>query len=159
MLLTGLKVWNLYGHFSLFSRDLHGVTAYLYCTWMSAGDFVAWGITFLNLSFSHARTKACRNVTKSQCVVYSSMGCHTVILKYMNNETFQMAYFLLDTSVWTCLHVFQTWKFCLRLPHCKEYIQYASTWKSLPTFFCSLFTLIVDFVVTLSVKMRWYFSA
>ena len=26
------------------------------------GDFVAWGITFLNLSFSHARTKACRNV-------------------------------------------------------------------------------------------------
>ena len=96
--------------------SLHGTC--LYCTWMSAGDFVAWGITFLNLSFSHARTKACRNVTKSQCVVYSSMGCHTVILKYMNNETFQMAYFLLDTSVWTCLHVFQTWKFCLRLPHC-----------------------------------------
>ena len=40
--------------------SLHGTC--FCCTWMSAGDFVAWGITFLNLSFSHARTKACRNV-------------------------------------------------------------------------------------------------
>ena len=105
MLLKGLKVCNLYGHFSLFSWDLHGVTACLYCTWMSAGDFVAWGITFLNLSFSHARTKACRNVyqLRKHRVYFIAQWAATQWYQTMYNGTFQMVYFLLDTSVWTCL--------------------------------------------------------
>ena len=69
------------------------------------GDFVAWGITFLNLSFSHARTKACRNVYQLRkhrvyFIAYSSMGWYQT----MYNETCQIDYFLLDTSVWTCLN-------------------------------------------------------
>ena len=95
VLLKGLKVCNLYGHFSLFSWDLHGVTACLYCTWMSAGDFVAWGITFLNLSFSHARTKACRNVyqIRKHRVYFIAQWAATQWYQTMYNETFQMVYF------------------------------------------------------------------
>ena len=110
MLLKGLKVCNLYGHFSLFSWDLHGVTAWLYCTWMSTGDFVAWGITFLNLSFSHARTKACRNVyqIRKHRAYFIAQWAATQWYQTMYNETFQMVYFLLDTSVWTCLICLRT---------------------------------------------------
>ena len=132
--------------------SLHGTC--LYCTWMSAGDFVAWGITFLNLSHSAMQEP------KHAEMYTSSMGCHTVIPNYvlynLPNGLFFIRHF--------CLYSGHVWIICIadvellsadatlylqRIYSICFYIQIFTL-----TFFCLFLTLMVDFVVIWCDKMR-----